>query len=151
MPQLAISEHFTVNLHKSLIGAHSFNFARHRQLRQHAVGCWCSVFRLCKPLSLLSFTIIVFVVLVCVVAYFLFSEGKGDFLNSILSGWERWKLFCKLCPVLGLVGLANVLTPVRRLLVFVIDVFKKFMSLFSHFITKFISSRFLSILIKKSN
>ena len=37
LPQLAISEHFTVNLHKSLIGALSFNFARHRQLRQHAV------------------------------------------------------------------------------------------------------------------
>jgi hypothetical protein len=35
---LAISEHFTVNLHKSLIGALSFNFARHRQLRQHAVS-----------------------------------------------------------------------------------------------------------------
>ena len=43
LPQLAISEHFTVNLHKSLIGALSFNFARHRQLRQHAVGSWCSV------------------------------------------------------------------------------------------------------------
>jgi hypothetical protein len=37
LPQLAISGHFTVNLHKSLIGALSFNFARHRQLRQHAV------------------------------------------------------------------------------------------------------------------
>jgi len=40
LPQLAISEHFTVNLHKSLIGALSFNFARHRQLRQHAVTGW---------------------------------------------------------------------------------------------------------------
>ena len=30
LPQLAISEHYTVNLHKSLIGALSFNFARHR-------------------------------------------------------------------------------------------------------------------------
>jgi hypothetical protein len=37
LPQLAISEHFTGNLHKSLIVALSFNFARHRQLRQHAV------------------------------------------------------------------------------------------------------------------
>lgn len=37
LPQLVISEHFTVNLHKSMIGALSFNFARHRQLRQHAV------------------------------------------------------------------------------------------------------------------
>jgi len=37
LPQLAILEHFTVNLHKSLIGALSFNYARHRQLRQHAV------------------------------------------------------------------------------------------------------------------
>ena len=43
LPQLAISEHFTVNLHKSLIGALSFNFARHRQLRQHAVVSWPSV------------------------------------------------------------------------------------------------------------
>lgn len=45
LPQLAISEQFTVNLHKSLIGALSFNFARHRQLRQHAVGSW----RSCPP------------------------------------------------------------------------------------------------------
>jgi len=45
LPQLAISEHFTVNLHKSLIGALSFNFARHRQLRQHAVTSW----RSCPP------------------------------------------------------------------------------------------------------
>ncbi|WP_207759837.1 hypothetical protein, partial [Flavobacterium cyanobacteriorum] len=37
LPQLAISEHFTVTQHKSLIGALSYNFARHRQLRQHAV------------------------------------------------------------------------------------------------------------------
>ena len=45
LPQLAISEHCTVNLHKSLIGALSFNFARHRQLRQHAVTSW----RSCPP------------------------------------------------------------------------------------------------------
>jgi hypothetical protein len=38
LPQLAISKHFTVNLHKSLIGALSLNFTRYRQLRQHAVG-----------------------------------------------------------------------------------------------------------------
>ena len=37
LAQWRISEHYTVNLHKSLIGALSFNFARHRQLRQHAV------------------------------------------------------------------------------------------------------------------
>jgi hypothetical protein len=37
LPQLAISEHFAVSLHKSLIGALNFIFARHRQLRQHAV------------------------------------------------------------------------------------------------------------------
>ena len=43
LPQLAISEHYTVNQHKSLIGALSFNFTRHRQLRQHAVTGWCSV------------------------------------------------------------------------------------------------------------
>jgi len=45
LPQLAISEHFTVNLHKSLIGALSFNFARHRQLWQHPVTSW----RSCPP------------------------------------------------------------------------------------------------------
>lgn len=38
LPQLAISEHFTVNLHKSLIGALSFNFARNCQLKQHTVS-----------------------------------------------------------------------------------------------------------------
>jgi hypothetical protein len=38
LPQLAISEHFIVNPHKILIGALSFNFARHRQLKQHAVS-----------------------------------------------------------------------------------------------------------------
>src|SRR5690554_6116298 len=46
---------------------------------------------------------------------FLFSEGEEIFFNSILSAWERWKLFCKLWSVLGLVRLANVLTPVRWL------------------------------------
>jgi hypothetical protein len=45
LPQLAISEHFTVNLHKSSIVALSFNFALHRQLWQHAVTCW----RSCPP------------------------------------------------------------------------------------------------------
>jgi hypothetical protein len=55
LPQLAISEHCTVNLHKSLIGALSFNFSRHRQLR-----------RLC-------------------VAFFIFFEGSGNFLKTILS------------------------------------------------------------------
>jgi len=38
--------------------------------------------RCCKPLSLLSFT--VFVVLVCGVAYFLFSEGQEIFFNYSL-------------------------------------------------------------------
>src|SRR5690606_28201630 len=76
------------------------------------------VHRGCKPLSLLSFTVIV--VLVCAVAYFLFSEGEEIFFNSILSAWERWKLFCKLWSVLGLVRLANVLTPVRWLSLYLI-------------------------------
>jgi len=87
-------------------------------LRQTAVGCWCSVFRVCKPLSLLCLAVVVFVVLGRAIAYFLFSEGKEIFFNSIFSAWERWKLFCKLCHVRGLVGLANVLTPVRGLIVF---------------------------------
>lgn len=37
LPQLAVSEHYIVTQHKSLIGVLSFNFARYRQLRQHAV------------------------------------------------------------------------------------------------------------------
>ena len=56
-----------------------------------------------------------FVVSPCVVAYFLFSEWEEIFFNSIFLGLERWKLFCKLWSVLGLVRLANVLTPVRWL------------------------------------
>lgn len=77
------------------------------------LGAGVLVFRVCKPLSLLSFSVLFLVVLVCAVAYFLFSEGEEIFFNSILSAWERWKLFCKLWSVLGLVRLANVLTPVR--------------------------------------
>ena len=34
LPQSAILEHGTLNLYKSLIVALSFNFARHRQVRQ---------------------------------------------------------------------------------------------------------------------
>jgi hypothetical protein len=86
--------------------------ALHPPLRQTAVGCWCSVFRVCKTLSPLCSTVFLFVLVVCAVAYFLFLEGQENFFNSILAGWERWKLFCKLCLVLGLVGLVNVLTPV---------------------------------------
>jgi hypothetical protein len=66
----------------------------------------------------LCLAVVVFVVLGRAIAYFLFSEGEEIFFNSIFSAWERWKLFCKLCPVRGLVGLANVLTPVRGLIVF---------------------------------
>jgi len=87
--------------------------ALHPPLRQTAVISWPSVHRPCKPLSILRFS--VFVVSGCAVGYFLFSEGKEIFFNSIFLGSERWKLFCKLCPVLGLAGLANVLTPVRWL------------------------------------
>ncbi len=92
--------------------------ALNRHFCKTAVGSWCSVFRVCKPLIMLSLSVIIFVVLVCAVAYFLFSEGEEIFFNSILSGLERWKLFCKLWPVLGLVRLANVLAPVRWLIVF---------------------------------
>ena len=45
LPQLAISEHFTVNVHKSLIVALSFNFARPPPFCQTAAGCWRSVCR----------------------------------------------------------------------------------------------------------
>ncbi len=38
----------------------------------------------------------------CAVMYFLFSEGEEIFFNSILSGWERWKLFKKLWFSMGL-------------------------------------------------
>ncbi len=70
--------------------------ALHPPLRQTAVSSRPSVLCPCKPLSLFSFTVIVFVVLGCAVAYFLFSEVEEIFLNSILSAWERCKLFCKL-------------------------------------------------------
>ncbi len=89
--------------------------ALHPPLRQTAVSSRPSVCPQCKSLSPLSF--IVSVVLVCVVAYFLFSEGEEIFCNSILSGWERWKLFCKLWSMLGLVRLANVLAPVSGIVI----------------------------------
>ena len=77
------------------------------------------VVRPCKPLSTLRFN--VFVVSDCAVEYFLFSEGEEIFFNSILSAWERWKLFCKLWSVHGLVRLANVLTPVRWLVLMLLN------------------------------
>src|SRR5690606_27695108 len=59
-------------------------------LRQTDVTGWCSVVRPCKPLSIVRFTVLV--VSVCAVAYFLFSEGREGFFNSILSGWDRHTL-----------------------------------------------------------
>lgn len=47
LPQLEISEHYTVKLYKSLIVALSFNFALQRRLKQHAVS---------KRYSLINFT-----------------------------------------------------------------------------------------------
>jgi hypothetical protein len=41
----------------------------------------------------------------CAVAYFLFSEGREDFFNSILSGWDRHTLCQALVCALA-VGLA---------------------------------------------
>src|SRR5690606_25621466 len=64
--------------------------ALHPPLRQTAVTGWCSVVRPCKPLSIVRFTVLV--VSVCAVAYFLFSEGREGFFNSILSGWDRHTL-----------------------------------------------------------
>ena len=47
----------------------------------------------------------------------------GEKILKFCPAWERWKLFCKLWSVLGLVWLANVLTPVRCLLILSIRFF----------------------------
>ncbi len=92
--------------HKCVCGALNRHFFQTR------VISWPSVHRPCKPLTLLSCRVIKG--WLCGRVFFIFRRG-GDFFNSILSGWERCNLFCKLWSVLGLVLVANVLTPVRWL------------------------------------
>jgi hypothetical protein len=94
LPQLAISEHFTVNLHKSLIGAHSFNFACHRQLRQHAVTTSASLSAVvCRSIC-------------CCYIHCLLSCGGAFFKISFLLRW-LCKLFDKaLVAVLACAALA---------------------------------------------
>ncbi len=81
MPQLAISEHFTVNLHKSLIGALSFNFARHRQLRQHAVTTSASLSAVvCRSICCSHFHCL----LSCGGAFFKISFSLASALQALL-------------------------------------------------------------------
>jgi len=78
------AENQTLINHKCVCGALNRHFCQTR------VISWPSVLRPCKPLTILRFA--VFVVSAGVVAYFLFSEGREDFFNSILSGWDRHTL-----------------------------------------------------------
>ena len=63
--------------------------ALHRHFCKTAVGSWCSVVSVCKPLSLLSFSVIVCRVVRCVF-YFFRRVGKFFKNNFVL----RW--LCKL-------------------------------------------------------
>lgn len=56
---LQAREYKMLNPRKSLIVALSFNFARHHQLGQNAVGNWCSFVCVCKPLTQLVYRVIV--------------------------------------------------------------------------------------------
>jgi hypothetical protein len=60
------------------------------------------VHRVCKPLSLFSSTVIFCVVLVCVVAYFLFSEGEEFFLIQFCQREKGGSSFASFGPCLGL-------------------------------------------------
>ena len=68
------------------------------------LGAGVLVFRVCKPLSLLSFSVLFLVVLVCAVAYFLFLEGREIFLIQFSCVGFASSL-TKLWSVLGLVRL----------------------------------------------
>jgi len=59
----------------------------------------------CKPLSLLSFTVIVCIVLVRAVEYFLFSEGEEVFLIQFCQGGKGGSFFASFALCLGLRGL----------------------------------------------
>jgi hypothetical protein len=79
LAKVAILEHFTVNLHKSLIVALSFNFARHCQLQQHAVTTSASLSAIvCKS--------------TCCCHFHCFLSGGGAIFKFLLL--LRW--FCKL-------------------------------------------------------
>jgi len=79
--------------------------ALHPPLRQTAVTSWRSVVRVCKPLTLLSLTVIVCVVLVSAVAYFLFSEGEEIFLIQFCLRGKGGSSFASFALCLGLCGL----------------------------------------------
>jgi hypothetical protein len=71
-------------------------------------NCWQLVFfvhRVRKPLSLFSFTVIGCVVLVCAVAYFLFSEGQEIFLIQFCLRGKGGSSFASFGLCLGLCGL----------------------------------------------
>jgi hypothetical protein len=81
LPQLAISEYFTVNLHKSLIVALSFNFARHRQLRQHAVVSW--------PSALIHYQVTVSKCFSCFYPTVFVSVVGGEKINTLKGGKQK--------------------------------------------------------------
>jgi len=56
---LPISKRFSVNLHKSLLEAETLKSAPSRQKNIPPVTTWCSLICLCKPMSILSFHVIV--------------------------------------------------------------------------------------------
>ena len=84
LSQLAIPEQITVNLHKSLIVALSFNFARHRQLKQHAVTGWPSFLRVAVCLVNIGFMCHCLLCLLGGWRYiFIFFEALENFLKTI--------------------------------------------------------------------
>ena len=46
---------------------------------------------------------------------------RGEKILKFFSGWKRWKLFCKLWSVRCFVRLANVLTPVRWIVLMLLN------------------------------
>jgi len=83
--------------------------ARNPRLRQTAVMHRRFIICGVKSLSVVDFAVIV--VSVCVLAYFLFSEGKEIFIH-FLSGWKGGSSFANFDLCVGFLRFANVLTPV---------------------------------------
>lgn len=107
--QLPEGGDFTTELHLKTALQIYIKLSNEAQSRHFLVGAvisWPSVHRDRKPLSLLSFTVLIFNVLVCAVAYFLFFRREG-FFYSIFLGWETCKLFdIALVSALACVALA---------------------------------------------
>lgn len=69
------------------------------------------VHRVCKPLTLLSFTVIVCALVVYAFAYFLFSEGQEIFLIQFCQGGKGGSSYHSFGLWVGIEGLRYVLTP----------------------------------------